>query len=92
MNQPTLTLEAVLQTVEMVANKSSVRPDKNYPQHRPMPHPGAPKPSDVDNICPHCKGTGVDDPEFDGWDDEGWKRCEGCKGVGMLDERQPNRE
>lgn len=30
MNQPTLTLEAVLQTVEMVANKSSVRPDKKY--------------------------------------------------------------
>lgn len=35
-------------------------------------------------LCPVCGGTGADDPNFDGWDDEGWLPCEECNGTGMI--------
>lgn len=34
--------------------------------------------------CPHCGGTGIDDPNFDGWDDEGYEPCSLCFGNGLL--------
>lgn len=36
-------------------------------------------------LCPVCGGTGVDDPNFDGWDDEGWLPCEACNGTGLME-------
>lgn len=38
-----------------------------------------------DSLCPECGGTGVDDPNFDGWDDEGWLSCEACNGTGLME-------
>lgn len=36
-------------------------------------------------LCPVCDGTGADDPNFDGWDDEGWLPCEACNGTGLME-------
>ena len=44
--------------------------------------------SDADDpfaiYCPACGGTGVDDPNFDGRDDEGYTPCWLCHGEGLL--------
>lgn len=50
------------------------------------------KPDDSDDgeflpyatLCWHCGGTGIDDPTFDGWDDDGYIPCEHCGGSGLL--------
>lgn len=39
-------------------------------------------------LCPDCGGTGVNDPNFDGWDDEGYTPCSLCHGQGQLDNEE----
>ena len=53
-----------------------------HPNNNELYHSEADDPFAV--YCPTCGGSGVDDPNFDGWDDEGWIPCATCHGQGLL--------